>query len=504
MQSPDNRPADPPKPPVDLARLRIQRGDETKARVRGFPWLTVVMVVGVLALLALLRQPLMRLVGMGPQPVRTAQARRVLPGQAQTGDVSANGYIVADKQASLASPLSGRLVELDATEGDMVQKGQVVARLQYDDVEAQQAQSAAARKTAAARLAEARAQAAAAQARIEVARRQEQADRLTAVQRDREIDAQKAAVDTAQRVYERLQRDVERNRALREQERIDAAEWDRIQTAARTAANDLDAARKKLAALQAGRAAWDGQIQGRMAALAVARDDAATAERAQAVAAASLQEAVEAERLAGILVEKTRIRAPFTGLVIRKDAEEGEVIAPMGAGNARGSVLTIVDPTSLEVQVELSERRIRRVTPGDRAVVYLDADPEHGLPGSVRKIWPHADRAKGSIEVRVKLDAIPPELRPDMAARVVFTGKETPQGVGRKPYVTVPRAAVVRRGDAAFVFVVSEARAHRTAVETGETRGTDVVVHSGLEGGEQVVLDPPGDLQDGAAVRAGE
>ncbi|MDF1702115.1 MAG: efflux RND transporter periplasmic adaptor subunit, partial [Planctomycetota bacterium] len=198
-------------------------------------------------------------------------------------------------------------------------------------------------------------------------------------------------------------------------------------------------------------------------------------------------------------LEKTRIRAPFTGMVIRKDAEKGEVIAPMAAGNSRGSVLTIIDPTSMEVQVELSERRIARVSEGDRAMVFLDADPDIGLPGAVRKIWPRADRSKGSIEVRVKLDEIPAALRPDMAARVVFKGKVDTGPVG-DPYVTVSSAALVRRSGNTLVFVVEGGIARGVTVMVGERRGSTVVIAEGLEGGELVVLDPPDGLRNGDTV----
>jgi RND family efflux transporter MFP subunit len=186
--------------------------------------------------------------------------------------------------------------------------------------------------------------------------------------------------------------------------------------------------------------------------------------------------------------------------VIRKDAEVGEIVAPTGAGG-RGSVFTIVDPTSFEVQVELSERRISRVAEGDAATVFLEADPETGHAGRVRKIWPRADRSKGTIEVRVTFDARPKGLRPDMAARVVFRGKREPAAEER-PEVTVPLRAVVGSGKDAHVFVVRSGLAERRAVVLGERRpGAPAVVEKGLEGGEEVVLDPPPGLRDGDPVR---
>ena len=502
MQSSDQRPPSAAAPAkADLARLRIERGSQAAATPRGFPWFSVLAVVVLLGLGFLLREPLLSLMGGGGGPtVRTGRAAKVVPGQAQAGDVSANGYVIADKQASLASVLSGRLVELNAAEGDTVEKGAVVARIQYDDLEVQQGQSRAARATAEARVAQAEAAVETARARALEAREDHLATKLGAAQLEADLATQREVVQAAAQHLARMDREVERNRKLFEDRQISPGEWDRIQTEARTAANDHEAARGRLAGFEAGRAAWDGQIARKEAAWEVAGKDTLAAEAAAAAARAMLAEAREAERLAEVMLEKTRIRAPFTGLVIRKDAEEGEVIAPMSAGNSRGSVVTIVDPTSLEIQVELSERRIGSVTPGDRALVFLDADPEHGLPGAVRKIWPRADRSKGSIEVRVKLDVIPADLRPDMAARVVFKGKDAPQVV-EAPYVTVPREALAQRTGRMVVFVVEGDVVRRVEVARGEQRGAAVVVTSGLAGGEVVVLDPAADMQDGDRVR---
>ncbi len=488
------------KPKADLGRLQIARGAAGPARVRGFPWLTIVLGVGVVALLFLFRAPLGRLLGgEGGKPLRTGRAVKVVPGQAEEGDVSSNGYIVADRQASLATVLSGRLVEMEATEGDTVEKGAVVARIQYDDLEVQERQAIKARLSAEARLAQIRGDTATARARVDEANKEHAAAVLTAARLDADILAQKDVVASASENRDRLLRDVERNRSLIGKKLIKAETWDRVQTAARTGQLELDAATKRLRAFEAGRTAWDGQVARRLAAAAVAESVVRTAGLGEDVAAARVAEAKQAEKLAGILLEKTRIRAPFTGLVIRKDAEKGEVIAPTGAGNSRGSVLTIVDPTSLEVQVELSERRIARVAEGDRAIVFLDADPDTARRGSVRKIWPRADRSKGSIEVRVKLDTIPADLRPDMAARVVFKGTRS-TGPAKAAYVTVPLAAITRRSGNSLVFVVQGDVVRGVNVEKGDVKGSSVVITQGLEGGEQVVLDPPASLGNGDTI----
>jgi RND family efflux transporter MFP subunit len=497
MQAPEDTPA---RAPADLARLRIHRGDAS-ASVGGFPWIRLFLAFAGLLLLVIFQAPLLGLFGgAGGAVVETGRAVKVVPGQAAEGEVSANGYIVADKQASLSTVISGRLVELHAAEGDAVKSGQVVARIQYDDLEAQERQALAQVTAAGARLEEARALTTGADARVAEAAAEVKAAELSSARLAAELAAQERMTVEAREGAERLEREVVRNRPLFEQRLIDAGEWDRIQTAARMGAQSREAAEARERATRAALAAWAGQIDRRRKSLAVAEAAATAARKSEAVASAARAVAGEAVRFAAIQVEKTRIRASFDGVVIRKDAEEGEVIAPMGAGNSRGSVLTIVDPGSFEVQVELSERRIARVSEADRAVVFLEAVPDRGLPGRVRKIWPRADRSKGSIEVRVALDERPPILRPDMAVRVVFKGSAETTIEPGAAFVTVPRAAVVRRAGKDVVFVVSGGTVRRREVQRGERRGSDVVVVGGLDGGEKVVLDPSADLADGDPV----
>ncbi len=500
-QTPEQASDEAPPAPADLSRLHIQRDDGGAGTPRGFPWMRAVTIVGLGALLFLFKDPLIALVSGGGASVRTARATRVVPGQAQQGDVAANGYIVADVQASLATVLSGRLVELHAKEGDTVEAGMVVARIQYDDLEVQERQAATARASAEARLRHVASQAATARARVAEAQSDWETAQLTADRLDVDIAAQARVVDAAREESDFRSREVERNRSLFQKRRIDPGTWDEIQTRARTAVIQVGVAGKRHSALIQGKTAWEGTIAGRKAAWNVAQKQASAATEAEAVARAAVAEARQAESLAAIMVEKTRIRAPFEGLVIRKDAEVGEVLAPMGAGNSRGSVLTIVDPTSLEVQVELSERRIARVTEGDRAMIFLDADPEQGIEGTVRKIWPRADRSKGSIELRVTLGSRPAMLRPEMAARVVFKGGTPATGPAREAYVTVPAEAIATRGGQDVVFVVEDDRVRRVSIVQDAREGAAVVVTQGLRGGELVVLAPAAGLTDGSQVK---
>ena len=120
-------------------------------------------------------------VGGGAVAVRTARAERVVPGDAKAGDVQANGYVIADRSASLASVISGRLVELNAKEGDTVEKDAVVARVQYDDLEAIEAEAKA--RTASAEAQVAQAKKAVEAARLDVPRLEAEQKTLDAARR---------------------------------------------------------------------------------------------------------------------------------------------------------------------------------------------------------------------------------------------------------------------------------------------------------------------------------
>src|SRR5690606_1372654 len=122
-----------------------------------------------------------------------------------------------------------------------------------------------------------------------------------------------------------------------------------------------------------------------------------------AVARAQVDVAKAIEEHAAATLDKTFVRAPFDGIVVLKDAEVGEVVSPnsQGGSNARGSVCTMVDFDSLEVQADVPETSLASVRIGAPVAIYLDAFPGRTYPGKVSRIWPTADRQKASIQVRI-------------------------------------------------------------------------------------------------------
>src|SRR6185295_18874699 len=162
--------------------------------------------------------------------------------------------------------------------------------------------------------------------------------------------------------------------------------------------------------------------------------DAASSKTAQAAAraeaaAARIQSAQAGRQFAQANLENTVIRAPFTGTVLRKEAEVGEVVAPsVGGGLTRGAVVTMADLTTLEVEVYVNEAYIARVTGGQAARITLDAYPDTSFSGQVRQVVPTADRQRATVQVKVSILDKDPRILPEMGARVVF--EDTP-GAGQ-------------------------------------------------------------------------
>jgi len=217
--------------------------------------------------------------------------------------------------------------------------------------------------------------------------------------------------------------------------------------------------------------------------------------------AQQIRVATEAVTKAQVALDNTVIRAPFSGVVVAKSAQPGEMISPISAGGGftRTGIGTIVDMDSLEIQVDVNESFINRVRPEQPVEAMLNAYPDWKIPGSVIAIIPTADRSKATVKVRIAIRAKDPRIVPDMGVRVAFLEREAPAGA--KPAT----AAVVIPGDAVradgAVFVVADGKVKQRAVTFGKTVGTEREVLTGLRVGEVVVVAPPPSLRDGDAVR---
>ncbi len=356
---------------------------------------------------------------LGAVSVQAVSVALVYPSQVVT-EFNASGYVVAQRKAAVSSKGTGRLVYLGVKEGSRVKAGELLARLENDDLEAERSQIEG-------QLAAAKAELARATADLRAASRQHR--RLEALWRERVV---------AKAEYEN---------ARDQDHRAGAA---------------VAAARANIRALEAGL------------------------------------------KRASVLLDYTEIRAPFDGVVLTKNADEGEVVAPFGSAvNARAAVVTMADLSSLEVQTDVSEAFLHKVREGQPAEIQLDALPDTRLSGKAATIVPTADRTRGTILVKVQFDRMDPRVLPEMSARVAFLSRPLAEGE-KLPFLAVHVDALAEREGVKGVFALEGERLRWVPLTSVVTRGDFVVLGPPWKEGGKVVKKPSPDLQDGARFQIAE
>jgi HlyD family secretion protein len=231
----------------------------------------------------------------------------------------------------------------------------------------------------------------------------------------------------------------------------------------------------------------------------------------QAKIALAKQQVDAAEAMVGEAqqgVENCTITAPFSGIVVSKDAQVGEMVSPISAGGGftRTGIATIVDMNSNEIEVDVNEAYIARVKPGQKVIATLDAYPDWQIPSHVRTIIPTADREKATVKVRISFDKLDPKILPDMGVKVAFLNEEDsakkPKNKNPGPAVKaiIPQSAVRGASGQSYVFAVRDGKIERRAVSLGRKIGNDVEVTAGVNSGDQLVVHGPENLQDGQKV----
>lgn len=240
---------------------------------------------------------------------------------------------------------------------------------------------------------------------------------------------------------------------------------------------------------------------------AQSRADQADA-RARA-ADARVASAEAALRFAEATLDNTYIRAPFSGTVLRKEAEVGEVVAPsVGGGLTRGAVVTMADLGSLEVEVDVNEAYIGRVSRGQPARITLDAYPDTSFRGAVRQVVPTADRQRATVQVKVSILERDRRILPEMGARVDFLAPadSSPKAAGA-PAATrfrLPAAAVRDAGGRTVVWLVRDGRLASREVEAEPVSAGYREIRKGLAGGERIVTGGVDAPAEGMRVTTGE
>lgn len=198
------------------------------------------------------------------------------------------------------------------------------------------------------------------------------------------------------------------------------------------------------------------------------------------------------------------LRAPFTGVVISKDSQPGEMISPISAGGGftRTGICTIVDMNSLEIEVDVNESYIQRVRVDQFVQAVLEAYPDWKIPAKVIAIIPAADRQKATVKVRIGFQVGDARILPDMGVKVAFMNAEPiEEEKPKEPLgVRVPITAVRSEGEDKFLFVVKDGVAELRKITLNASYGTDIYVATGLRAGEDFVVVIPPDLKDGSSV----
>lgn len=317
----------------------------------------------------------------------------------------------------------------------------------------------------------------------DVIARLEAADFVASVERARaQLQQAVAAQGAADAAIQRAEADLaEARRQLSVSERLNA---DKL-----VPVDQLDAARSRVKLAEAS--------------LAQAR---AERERATATYAQGNADLTYAEAQ----LQNTVIRAPFSGTVVRKMAEVGESVAPIPPGvnisTASGAIVALADLATLEMEADVNEANVAKLSEGQPAEVTVEAFPDRKYKSVLRQIIPTADRTKATVLTKVTLLDKDKDLKPEMSAKVTFLeparAEAAPDAaaVPARPVILVAQSAVVTRDGGSKVFEIVDGRARLRAVTVGANRGDRVIITDGLAGSEQLVDRPAETLKDGDAV----
>ncbi|WP_345531685.1 efflux RND transporter periplasmic adaptor subunit [Viridibacterium curvum] len=215
-----------------------------------------------------------------------------------------------------------------------------------------------------------------------------------------------------------------------------------------------------------------------------------------AAQAAAVRAAEAAVKEVEVALDNTVIRAPFAGVVLTKQADVGDVVAPFNASaESKGAVVTIADMNTLEIDADVSEASLAKARVSQPVEIRLDALPDVRLAGHVSRIVPTVDRSKATVKFKVKFDEKDARVLPDMSAKVAFLERVL------KPEERTPRIAVAATALAGdTVFVIEDGIAKAREVKRGGALGDLVEITQGLKQGDIVVDKPDARLKDGARI----
>ena len=395
---------------TELASLRIDRESRPRRVGRWLALVAVLVVVAGVAGFYLIGGA--SLTSLTATEVETTQPTVQSLGQAAGAPIlTASGYVVARRQAVVSAKIQGRLSQLNVEEGSFVREGDVIARLESADYEAQ----------------------------MEVAKAGVQQSEANLAEQQRQMRITQSLAKTN----------------VMSQDQLDAA---------------------------------------------ISRVRLADAALAQSKASLAVAEAN---------YQNTLIRAPFTGVVVKKMAEVGESVAPIPPGVnisvASGAIVALADMATLEVEADVSESNVAKLRNGQPAEVSVEAFPDRNYRAVLRQVIPTADRTKATVTVKVTILDKDKDLKPEMSAKATFleaAKKSTASADANKAIISVSKDAIATRNGKSVVFEVrDDKRVYELPVTTGNENQDQVIVKQGLAGSEKLVLRPAETLKTGDAVK---
>jgi HlyD family secretion protein len=395
-----------------------------------------------------------------PKSISAAEVK-VAGSSASQGDtvLSASGYVVAHHKIAVGAKVMGRVAWIGVEKGDTVQQGQVLVRLEDAEFRAQ--------------VNQAQANLAAAQAKL---------DQLRAGSRPQEKLKDKAGVLQAEANLRNAEADYERSAKLYPAGVVSKAELDRAIAQRDTARALLEAAKQSSAMTDIG-----------------PRAEEITAAEAQVKQMKAALDYAETQLAA------TEIKAPVSGTVLQRIVERGEMVSPSAFGDAgaRTSVVDLADLSDLQIELDISQADFARLKMGQRAEIIPEAYPNLKYSGFIAEIAPEANRAKATVQVKVKVENPDAQLRPEMNARANFLSDAKPSEVSTVSQVLAPKAGVVHKDGSDFVFVIKGNKVEQRTVRIGEEVGEFYHVLEGLSGGESIAASGVDKLRDGDRVKIG-
>lgn len=430
-------------------------------------------------------------------------AKLTVPAEAKnvTLRITASGKVVPVQSVNLSPKTSGQLVDLLVEQGDRVEQGQVIARMDDADLQSQLIQTRAKLANAQSQLDKARngsrpEEIAQAQARL--AQAQAQLDQARNGTRLEEIEQAQAQVESAQARVNLASSRVQRNRNLYQLGAISQDTLDEVLADDRSARASLIESQRRLAQLEKG--SRQEEIAQRQAAATEARQALRQLENGSrpediAQAQASVNAAIGELKAVQVKLEDTIIRAPFSGVVTQKYATKGAFVTPTTSASSTASATSssiVAIARGLEVLAEVPEVDIGQIKPGQQVEIVADAYPDRVFKGRVRLISPEAvvEANVTSFKVRVDLDTGKDKLLSGMNVDLTFLGQDL------KDALVVPTVAIVtEKGETGVLVPGENNKPEFHPVTIGPSIKDQTQILEGLNQGERVFINLPKDQQ---------